>query len=428
MADAKLVSALTEAAEARRERLIEVVRQAVRIPSVTGAEGDAAAYFAEQCRRLDVDLDVWSPDIDELRAHRAFVPVEYDYAGRSNVVATRRGIGGGRDLVLYGHVDTVPVDPNTAAAWTHDPTGGEVAEGRVYGRGAADMKGGCAVGLVALEVLEELGVRLRGNVSAQFLLDEEAGGNGTLAAVLRGHYSANTGCIMLEPTSPRLLVISGRGAQFYRIRVAGQEGGAEYHRDLVSAIDVAFTIYQAVKRFAQMREAELDAPLYAERWRTKVPTAICTLNAGNWPSTVPGEAVLEGTIECLPGEDIHAVVARFERYLREVAADDPWLREHPFSFERFGLWFDAAGIDPEHPFVTALRAASSTAIGIDPKVVGGGGSDLRLPVVYANCPTVLWGPGGGMIHSVDEYVEIDQLVAMLKAVLVAAVEWCGVAE
>jgi len=60
-----------------------------------------------------------------------------------------------------------------------------------------------------------------------------------------------------------------------------------------------------------------------------------------------------------------------------------------------------------------------------PAVVGGGGSDLRLPIIYANCPTVLWGPGGGPIHSVDEWVSVDQLVEMLKAVLVAAVEWCG---
>jgi acetylornithine deacetylase len=223
-------------------------------------------------------------------------------------------------------------------------------------------------------------------------------------------------------------VVSGRGAQFFRLRVPGQEGGTEYHRDLVSAIDAAYVLYDAVKHYARMREAEVHHPLYQDgrHGRTKVPTAICIINAGAWPSTVPGEAVLEGTIECLPGEDIHAVVNDFEKYLREVASDDPWLRDHPFTFERFGLWFDAAEIAPDHPFVRTLKQASATALGRVPSVVGGGGSDLRLPIRYANCPTVLWGPGGGPIHSVDEWVDVEQLVAMLKAVLVTAVEWCGI--
>jgi acetylornithine deacetylase len=221
------------------------------------------------------------------------------------------------------------------------------------------------------------------------------------------------------------MLISGRGAQFFRITVSGEEGGTEYHRDLVSAIDAAYTVYNAVKHYARMREAVVSDPLYEGRERTKVPTAICTIQAGAWPSTVPAEAVMEGTIECLPGEDIHQVVDDFEHYLREITADDLWLKDHPFTFERFGLWFEAAGIQPEDPFVLALQSASRVALGHEPRVLGGGGSDLRLPILYADCPTVLWGPGGGPIHSVDEWVSIDQLVEMLKASLIAAMKWCG---
>jgi acetylornithine deacetylase len=418
-----LVAQLLATAEAKRERLVRIVAETVRMPSVSGHEGDIAAYFETESRRLGFDVASWVPDEAAIRAHSAYVPVEYGYADRRNVVATRRGSGGGRTLLLYGHTDTVPVDPKTT--WEHGPYSGDTEVGKVFGRGAADMKGGCAVALVALEVLEELGIALRGDVAAQFILDEEAGGNGTLDAILHGQYPAGSGCIMLEPTSPDIMMISGRGAQFFRVRVLGQEGGTEYHRDLVSAIDAGLVIYGAVKRYAQMRESRVDDPLYEPYGRTKVPLAVTTFQAGAWPSTVAGEAVLEGTIECLPGEDIRAVVDEFEAYLREVAADDPWLREHPIRFERFGLWFEAAVLTPDHEFVDVLRRASHTAIGRAPAVVGGGGSDLRLPIIYANCPTVLWGPGGGPIHSVDEWVSVDQLVEMLKAVLVAAVEWCG---
>lgn len=420
---AELVRSLLDAAEAKRERLIAVVSQAVQIPSLMGEEQPLSAWFEAQVRQLDLEVDAWAPDDAALRAHPAYVPVEYGYSDRQNVVAVRQGTGGGRDLILYSHLDTVPVDPNTR--WAHGPYSGDIADGRIYGRGAADMKGGCGIALVALEILSELGVRLPGSVAAHFLLDEEAGGNGTVAAIQRGHYGPNAGCIMLEPTGSDLMLISGRGAQFFRITVPGQEGGTEYHRDLVSAIDAAFVIHQAIKHYARMREAALSHPLYDGLERTKAPTAIGRFQAGAWPSTVPGEAVLEGTIECLPGEDIHQVVVEFERYLREIAADDPWLKDHPFVFERFGLWFEAAAIPPHHAFVQALERSSQTALGATPRVIGGGGSDLRLPVVHANCPTVLWGPGGGPIHSVDEWVSIDQLLALLKATLVAAVEWCS---
>lgn len=419
-----IIDDLLRHAEAKRDRLTQLVSQAVRIPSVSGGEGAIAEHFAGRCGELGLEVDAWVPDTDEIRAHPAYVPVEYAYDDRRNVVGTLRGTGGGRSLYLYGHVDTVPVDPNTR--WKHDPYGGDIADGKIFGRGSADMKGGCVVALMALEVLKETGVRLHGDVAAHLILDEEAGGNGTLSAVLRGHYGPDAGCIMLEPTTPNIMLISNRGAQYYRITVAGQEGGTEYYRDIVSAIDAGIVIHQAVKRYAQMRESVVAHPLYELHGRNRVPTAVCRFHAGAWPSTVPGEAVLEGTIECLPGENIHAVVEAFEAYLREVAADDPWLREHPFRFERFGLWFEASAIDSDHEFVSTMRQASKGALGKEPTVVGGGGSDLRLPVLYANCPTVLWGPGGGPIHSVDEWVEVDQLVDMLKVCLATAVEWCGV--
>jgi acetylornithine deacetylase len=423
---ADVVEDLLRRAEGKRDELTNLVAEAVRIPSVSGEEGAIARFFRDRCSDLGLEVDAWVPDHGELKAHRAYVPVEYDYEGRQNVIGTLPGVGGGKSLYLYGHIDTVPVDPNTT--WQHDPYGGDVAQGKVFGRGSADMKGGCGVALMTLKVLREAGIRLRGDLAAHLILDEEAGGNGTLSAVLRGHYGPEAGCIMLEPTTPGIMLVSNRGAQYYRITVPGNEGGTEYYRDIVSAIDAGIVIHQAVKRYAQLRESVVAHPLYELHGRNKVPTAVCRFHAGAWPSTVPGEAVLEGTIECLPGEDIHAVVDEFEGYLREVAADDPWLRVHPFRFERFGLWFEASAIEPSHEFVTTLRDASKTALGKEPTVAGGGGSDLRLPVLYADCPTVLWGPGGGPIHSVDEWVEVDQLMDMLKACLVTAVRWCGVAN
>jgi acetylornithine deacetylase len=428
--DPDMVRRLLGAADSARERVVSLTSELVRIPSDSGDEGEISQYVEGWARDVGLDVDTWIPDLNALREHRAFVPVGYDYGSRHNIVATLRGRGTApkRSLILWGHVDTVPVDKNTV--WAYPPTSGLVVDGRIYGRGATDMKAGCAVAMVAIETIIALGVSLEGDLSVHLIIDEEAGGNGTLSAVLRGHYRAGAACIMLEPTGSRVVRISGRGAQYFRIRVPGQEGATEYHRDLVSALDPAITLYQATKGYARVREAQAHHPLYDlaiedPRARSKVPLAICRFQAGAWPSTVPGEAVLEGTIECLPGEDIHDVVADFERFLREVAADDWWLRDHPFRFETFGLWFESAALDVDDPFVQSMVRCGADAFGISPCIGPGGGSDLRLPVLYADCPTILWGPGGSVPHSVDEWADVDDIVAMLKAIMLAAADWCG---
>jgi acetylornithine deacetylase len=99
------------------------------------------------------------------------------------------------------------------------------------------------------------------------------------------------------------------------------------------------------------------------------------------------------------------------------------MKDHIPVFERFGLAFEAAEIPADHPLVSTIGEASTSVLGYAPEIVGGGGSDLRLPVLYADCPTVLYGPGGGMIHSVDEFVLTDQLLDCLKVVLVTILRW-----
>lgn len=422
----ELVAAVYREVEARRERIISLLQEMVRVPSVvtSGREGECQAIVTRELQRMGAETDVWEPDLAKLQQHRAYVPVARDYRNRPNVVGTWRGTGDGPSLAFNGHVDVVPVDPNTT--WSHDPWGGEVADGKLYGRGSADMKGGLAAGIVAMQTLAEMGLRLRGDVIFQSVSDEEDGGNTTLACVLRGHRADAT--VFLEPTSTRYLVISSRGAQFFRIRVAGEEGGIEYRVESVNAIEKAMLIYQAVAQYANYREATARHPLYnGGRHRTRVPVGVCKINAGVWPSSIPGECTLEGTLECLPGEDIDQVKEDFHRFIQVVASQDPWLREHPPKLEYFGLFLEPAEISPDGPIVAGVREMAAAVTGTEPLVVGGGGSDLRLPVLYADSPSVLFGPRGGRIHSVDEYVELDEVVNVAKIAAALAVRWCGVA-
>jgi acetylornithine deacetylase len=138
--------------------------------------------------------------------------------------------------------------------------------------------------------------------------------------------------------------------------------------------------------------------------------------------------VMEGTIECLPGEDIQEVKEKFKSYLMEWSCKDRWLKDHPLKVEWFGLWFDAAEVPVDHPFVLTLKQVAKSITGEDVWVGGGGGCDLRLPVLYADTPSVLFGPKGGLIHGTDEYVEFEEVMTCAKILAITAVEWCGLAE
>ena len=167
-------------------------------------------------------------------------------------------------------------------------------------------------------------------------------------------------------------------------------------------------------------------PLYEHERTTKVPTAVGRIMSGAWPSTIPGEAILEGTVECLPGESIDEIVEEFKNFIIKDISSYDWFKKNKIKFEKFGLFFESGITEPDHEFIKILSNSTISSINKKPQVIGGGGSDLRLPVNINKCPTVLFGPGGGPIHSVDEWVSTEELFKMLQICLLTAVDWCEI--
>src|ERR1017187_7563297 len=171
-------------------RLVRTLQDLVRIPSENippgGNEQACQRYVVKELEGLGLTADVYGlEEVEGLRAHPEYWP-RREYADRPNVNAVWEGTGGGRSLVLSGHIDTVPAD--TPVHWTRAPFEGEIEGGRLFGRGAWDMKAGVAMNLTVLRVLREVGARLGGRLIFETVVDEEFGGvNGTLAARLRGY-------------------------------------------------------------------------------------------------------------------------------------------------------------------------------------------------------------------------------------------------
>lgn len=443
----KIFAIIEKKLNKKEEEIIEFVKELIRVPSVTGKEGDKIQkIIAKKLSKLGFSTDMWEPQIDRLKKHPGFVPVENkSYKGRPNIVGVYKGKGGGRSLVLNGHVDVVPVeDPHK---WNYDPWSGEVKDGKMFGRGALDMKAGLGTIIMAAEAIIQRGIELKGDLIVEIVTEEELGGNGTLACVIKG-YKGDAG-IITEPTHFSV-VVSNRGAQFFKIRILGEEGGIEERWGIVNVIDKAMFLYNAINHFAKAREVEVKTlPSYwlydyenlriedekikkvfrentSRMWQTKVPTGICKINAGIWPSSIPGECIMEGSLECLPGEDINEVKKKFSEYIYEISQLDPWLRSNPPVVEWFGLWFESSQTDVKHPLISILRKNCEGVGNVTPPLIGGGGSDLRCLTRYSSTPSILFGPTGGGFHGIDEYCDLESLVTCTKVVAFTILDWCGV--
>ncbi|MEE9570817.1 MAG: M20/M25/M40 family metallo-hydrolase, partial [Gammaproteobacteria bacterium] len=232
-------------AAANRDESIERLSELIKIRSLTGEEGDAQEYMAMRLREISAEVHVVEPDVPAMFEvfpniaqypthwqHDLILPYEQiptyealrdsglesvlNYRGRPNVVGVVRGTGGGRSLILNGHIDTVTVEP--ANEWRRDPFGGVIEDGRMYGRGTTDMKGGLMAGVMALTFLHRAGVRLAGDVILQSVVNEEHAGNGTLDLVRQG-WQADA-AVVLDGTDNRIAV-SHPGGLYWQVTIPG---------------------------------------------------------------------------------------------------------------------------------------------------------------------------------------------------------------
>ena len=191
--------------EANADELVELIRSLVRFDTTsvdlspgsvhtTNEEAELQAFVGERLRRIGAEVDQWEPDAAEFADH-PMMPRWHHWHGRPLTVGTVRGAGGGRSLVINGHIDVV--DAGDRSRWSSSPFEADVRDGRIYGRGAVDMKGGIGARSSALEALAAA-VRPAGDVVFETVPDEETCAMGTVAAIARG-YRADAGLVP-EPT------------------------------------------------------------------------------------------------------------------------------------------------------------------------------------------------------------------------------------
>lgn len=394
----------------------------VAVRSLSGQETPAQEHVAAQMARIGLDVDVWELDFDALSQHPAYC-VEVDRAHGLGVVGTM-GEGNGRSLILNGHVDVVPA--GELANWHYPPWEGTIANGRVYGRGALDMKGGVCCALFAAKAIQDAAVKLKGKLMIQTVIGEEDGGVGTLASVVRG-YKAD-GAVIMEPTE-LMIAPAHAGALNFRITVPGYAAHGCMREEGVSSIEKFIPLYQALMLLERERNLNVTNPLFANY---ELPYALCvgTIQAGNWASTVAESLTFEGRFGIAVGEEINAARRLFEKTVAQAAQADPWLRDHPPTVEWWGGQFAPASIPIDHPIVTTVSDAFQNITGTPAHLQGMTyGADMRLLVNQGGTPTLLFGPGDvRKAHQPDEYVPIKDLVTTVRTLALTALRFCGVED
>jgi len=429
-----------EAIEARRDELVELARSLIGFDTTAREVGDPPReeralqeFLGQRLQGTGAEVDIWEPHTDALQG-KALVPPGLDFAGRPQLIARIAGRGGGRSLVFNGHIDVVSVEPREE--WTSDPFAAEVREGRLYGRGSCDMKGGVAAMVLAAETLASLGIELGGDLLVATNTDEESSGAGGTALVERG-LRADAG-IVTEPTGFDVWVAC-RGSEYCEIRVPGRPGHAEIRQPswreggAVNAIEKAVVVLDAIRSLREewSRREGLEHPLLDR------PSLLPTMaRSGEWAVTYPASCELTVVLMYLPVQaDANGwgseVRREFERWIATESARDDWLAEHPPEIEWRPISVMPLEIPQSEPIVTTMLQASAD-IGRSGRL-GGLDSwyDGATLTTLAGIPSIGYGPPGfnperaSVAHTIDEYVPIDGLVSCAQGLAVAAMRFCG---
>lgn len=425
----ELKNKISSIIDSMEDEIISFIQKVVQTSSLPGEEKDAQDIIASKLSELNLEVDVIPLRLDEIKEHPAFCDDGFPFNKRVNVVGRWMGTKDSSitvdenvySLILNGHIDVVP--PGNEELWDESPWSGKIKDGKLYGRGAADMKAGLSTAIFAIKALQKLGFKPLRDVLMESVAGEETGGCGTLTTIIKG-YCADAAIIM-EPTQLKICPVQS-GALSFKIKVFGRSIHACMKNKGISAIEKFYIIFNAINELEKQRHLNYKNSLYEDPMNI-APISFGTINGGSWYSTVPDELLVKGRYGIFPGESIEDGKRVLEQTVKLAAAKDDWLKSNPPIVEWVDGQFEPGRTDMNEPIIKTLSNCHMIVLGEQPKLEGVTyGSDLRLFTNYANIPTVLYGPGNVVnAHTVDEFISIDEVITATKILALIIYKWCG---
>lgn len=379
-----------------------------------GKEAKIQEYLYNLLTNMGAEVTSFEPDNKLLEHYEDFNP-GHRYENRPNVVAVFRGTGEGRSILLNGHVDTVSVGREDL--WETPPHTAIIDGDLLKGLGASDMKGGVSAQIMAIRLLQKRDCKLKGDIVLQCVVDEEGGGNGTLACVERG-YRADV-ALVAEPTELQICSCH-RGALHFEIEVIGKSSHTSVRDKGANAIEKMHSIMDAL--------TGLD-----DRWakgkthRLLPPSAITFtgIEGGSGASMVPDRCKLKVNVKYLPTEVLEDVKNEIEKCISDSAKKDKWLVHNPPRVTWL-LHTTAYETDTANPIVNVLQKACRDN-GVEGILSGmPSGTDARLLNNVGNIPTFIFGPGSlSSAHQPNEFLSISEYLSAANIYADVIRSWCN---
>lgn len=400
--------------ESKTEETASLLCELIAHRSTVGQEHEVQSYLAQYLARQGFTASLETVDEDIVDdPDYTFVPGHTSYAGRENLIVDIPGSGGGRSLIVNSHSDVVPAPEEMFEARRED--------GVVYGRGACDAKGQVVTLLLALQTIRDLGIRLKGDLQAQIVIEEEAGGNGALSILRHGHRA--DAAVILEPTS---LVVhpANRGAVWYRLSVSGKSVHMGKYWEGVNAVKEMMGLVGILEEYETYLRRESEGnPLFPFD-PSPVNVNIGQISGGNWPATVAADCTIEGGIAFLPNRRIKQIYDEVREFIESGASD--WAKEH-YKFEFSRLHNEAFETPVDHPSVQGFLSAAGPVIGNQTPTGWIASCDARLFYHRGQMPTIVFGPGDlAHAHSLTEQVRIEDILRAAEVLVRFIIDWCGV--
>jgi acetylornithine deacetylase len=356
------------------------------VPGSPG-EGEIARYIADWLKSADLEVEL----------------VE-SVSGRPNVVGIARGTGGGKRLLLNGHMDTVDVAGMLNA---HQP---HIAAGRLYGRGAYDMKGGLAACMLA--TAEARKRHLRGDVIFTGVIDEEYASAGTIDLTKR--FRAD-GAIVAEFTELQL-ILAHRGFVWLEVETIGKAAHGSRPDLGVDAIVKMGKVLTAIEKLDQTLRSN---PTHALLGSGSLHASL--IQGGQELSSYPERCVLSAERRTLPGETPESVEAELLQIVEDIHGSDPAFR----AVVRRGIDRSPLETSEDTEIVRAVQAASQKVLDRPLQVAGVQFWTDAAVLAAAGIPAVLFGPSGSGAHAVEEWVDLASVKTCAEIYLVTAMNFCG---
>jgi acetylornithine deacetylase len=403
----------TEVDAQTRENLgaaVELLEALIRYPSTRRNEKEIGRFLGQRLEGLADSVELMPlPDSIRDDPDYSFRVENFRHDGTANLRLMLGGRGKGKSLVFNTHLDVVPPSPGQTEAFSP-----QIKDGAVCGRGACDAKGQIAVLWLVLKTLRDLGLDPRGDVTLDFVVEEECGGNGTLLVVRQGLQA--DGAVILEPTDLEVVRLV-RGAVWFEVEARGRGGHSGSPGSTASALLESLKVIESIEKLrADLLEVSKERLPEIAGHPNPMPCTFGMLHSGDWPAMTPAEASLKGVFGFLPPfrrEDIQAK-------LRQAVA--PYQAEIKFPMLRS----DPSRIAENHPLVvTLLEAAAAAGIGSRAGFMNASCDAWRY-TEQLGIPAVVFGPGAlSAAHSRDERIIIDDIRRAALALIYFIDLWSG---